>query len=136
MSSENKNRFLYILRAVSGAGKSLLAKSITNNICCADDFLYENGEYVWKIEKLSKAHRDCEALCEKFMQANESHIVVANTNAHLSDTKAYRELAEKYGYTIFSLIVENRHDGVDEHNVPQATKEKMANAIKQNMKLI
>jgi predicted kinase len=136
MSGKNSKRFLYILRAVPGAGKSTLAESISPYVCCADDFLMENGEYKWSADKLSKAHKDCENLCREYMLSGKDKVVIANTNAHLSDTKAYRELAEEFGYTVFYLIVENRHGGVDLHNVPTATKEKMANAIKQNMKLL
>jgi len=32
--------------------------------------------------------------------------------------KPYYELAEKYGYKVHSLIVENRHGGINTHNVP------------------
>jgi hypothetical protein len=39
----------------------------------------------------------------------------------------YYDLAEKYGYRVYSLIVENRHGGVNEHGVPQETLEKMKN---------
>jgi hypothetical protein len=31
----------------------------------------------------------------------------------------YFELAEKYGYRVYSLIVENRHGGINEHEVPE-----------------
>jgi hypothetical protein len=31
----------------------------------------------------------------------------------------YFDLAEKYGYRVYSLIVENRHGGVNEHGVPE-----------------
>ena len=41
--------------------------------------------------------------------------------------KPYYELAEKYGYAVFSLIVENRHGGKNVHNVPEETLEKMRN---------
>jgi hypothetical protein len=33
--------------------------------------------------------------------------------------KSYYELAEKYGYTVYSLIAENRHNGVNVHDVPE-----------------
>jgi hypothetical protein len=39
----------------------------------------------------------------------------------------YFDLAEKYGYRVYSLICENRHGGVNEHNVPQEVLEKMKN---------
>jgi hypothetical protein len=32
--------------------------------------------------------------------------------------EAYYKLAERYGYKVFSIIVENRHDGVNQHGVP------------------
>jgi hypothetical protein len=34
-------------------------------------------------------------------------------------------LAEKYGYRVYSLIVENRHGGVNEHGVPEEKLEQM-----------
>jgi hypothetical protein len=33
--------------------------------------------------------------------------------------RPYFDLAEKYGYKVYSLIVENRHGGVNEHGVPE-----------------
>jgi hypothetical protein len=33
--------------------------------------------------------------------------------------KPYFDLAEKHGYRVYSLIVENRHGGVNEHGVPE-----------------
>lgn len=32
---------------------------------------------------------------------------------------AILQISKKYGYTVFSLIVENRHDGKNEHGVPE-----------------
>jgi hypothetical protein len=37
----------------------------------------------------------------------------------------YYDLAEKYGYRVYSLIVENRHGGVNEHGVPEEKLEQM-----------
>jgi hypothetical protein len=39
----------------------------------------------------------------------------------------YFELAEKYGYRVHSLIVENRHGGVNQHGVPEDKLEIMKN---------
>jgi hypothetical protein len=41
--------------------------------------------------------------------------------------KPYYKLAEKYGYVVFSLVVENRHGGINEHGVPDETLKKMEN---------
>jgi hypothetical protein len=39
----------------------------------------------------------------------------------------YFDLAEKHGYRVYSLIVENRHGGVNEHGVPEDKLEIMKN---------
>jgi hypothetical protein len=41
--------------------------------------------------------------------------------------KPYFELATKYGYKVFSVIVENRHGGHNVHGVPEESLEKMRN---------
>jgi hypothetical protein len=41
--------------------------------------------------------------------------------------KPYFDLAEKHGYRVYSLIVENRHGGVNEHGVPEDKLEIMKN---------
>jgi len=41
--------------------------------------------------------------------------------------EAYYLLAQELGYTVFSLIVENRHGGVNEHGVPEEKLEQMRN---------
>lgn len=52
-------------------------------------------------------------------------IAVSNTFTQEWEMKPYFELAQKHGYRVFSLVVENRHGGVNEHNVPAETLEKM-----------
>jgi hypothetical protein len=63
-------------------------------------------------------------------QINEQfypHIVVSNTFTQEWEMDAYYKLAEKYGYKVFSIIVENRHDGVNQHGVPAEKLEQMKN---------
>ena len=52
-------------------------------------------------------------------QVNIDRIVVSNTFTQEWEMKPYFELAEKYGYMVFTIIVENRHGGVNQHNVPE-----------------
>jgi plasmid replication initiation protein len=54
-------------------------------------------------------------------------IVVSNTFTQEWEMKQYYELAEKYGYRVFSIITENRHGGVNEHGVPDDKLEIMKN---------
>jgi hypothetical protein len=46
-------------------------------------------------------------------------IAVSNTFTQEWEMKPYFELAEKYGYKIFCIIVENRHGGTNLHDVPE-----------------
>jgi hypothetical protein len=50
---------------------------------------------------------------------NQSHIVVSNTFTQEWEMQPYYDLAKQYGYKVFTLIVENRHGGVNEHGVPE-----------------
>jgi hypothetical protein len=36
-------------------------------------------------------------------------------------------MAESWGYRVYSIIVENRHGGVNEHGVPEEKLEQMKN---------
>jgi hypothetical protein len=46
-------------------------------------------------------------------------IVVSNTFTQEWEMEYYFDLAKEYGYRVYSLIVENRHGGVNEHGVPE-----------------
>ena len=54
-------------------------------------------------------------------------IAVSNTFTQEWEMKPYYLLAEKYGYKIFCVIVENRHGGTNLHDVPKDTLEIMRN---------
>ena len=55
-----------------------------------------------------------------------------NTNKEIDGLNAfemaeYFDLAKQYGYQVFSIIVENRHEGVNQHGVPAENLEQMKN---------
>jgi len=54
-------------------------------------------------------------------------IVVSNTFTQEWEMESYYKLAEQYGYKVFSIIVENRHGGVNQHGVPADKLEQMKN---------
>jgi predicted kinase len=119
-------KVLVILRGLPGSGKNAFAEVLnTKAICCADDYLMINGVYDWQYWKLNAAHNWCERKCERFMKVNAELIVVANTSVHIRDMKRYFDLAEVYGYKVFSIILENRHGGVNSHGVAEETLENM-----------
>lgn len=134
------NKVVYILRSVPGAGKSTLAEHLcdtskSSHICCADDYFMVDGEYKWDVEKLGSAHAWCMQSFIECLKDNVDVIVVANTNTYEKDVKSYYEKAKEYGYTVFSLVVENRHDGKNVHDVSDEILATMENRLKQNIKL-
>ena len=123
---------LYIVRGVPGSGKSTFAKSIGGIHIEADQFFMMNGKYNFDITKIKLAHKYCQNQTEAWMktdgtQVNNDKIVVSNTFTQEWEMEPYFKLAEKYGYKTFSLIVENRHGGVNTHGVPEEKLEQMKN---------
>ena len=49
----------------------------------------------------------------------DNEIVVSNTLTQDWEMKPYFDLANKYGFRVVSLIIENRHGGTNIHGVPE-----------------
>jgi len=125
---ESLSKDLIIVRGIPGSGKSNFAELLgTKAICCADDYHVHNGEYLWKAKAMGRAHEWCQRKCAKFMKRQVERIVVTNTNTTERELKIYYDLARNFGYKVFSVIIENRHDGINIHDVPVETLEKMRN---------
>ena len=60
-------------------------------------------------------------------QVNVDKIVVSNTFTQEWEMEPYFTLAKEYGYTVFTIVVENRHGGTNVHNVPEDKIEQMKN---------
>lgn len=118
-------KVLILVRGIPGSGKSSLAGLLTKAICCADDYVTYNGVYMWKPETIGASHAWCQRKCRRYMQIGASRIAVANTTTTEKEMQPYLDMAQEFGYIVFSVIVENRHSGVNTHNVPEATLEKM-----------
>ena len=121
---------LFLLRGLPGAGKSTLAKSIGAVYFEADMFFMEGNEYKFDATKLKDAHAWCQNQTRIAMKnANagigDTRIAVANTFTQEWEMKAYYDLAAEYGFTVFSIVVENRHGGVNTHNVPEEAMDRM-----------
>lgn len=133
---------VFILRSVPGAGKSTLAKTLVHGIkrsaiCEADSYLYnEQNEYVWSDKRAWYAHKKCYQKYELALKMGLNRIVVSNTNVESKDVNRYSKLAKEFGYTVYVIVIENRHDGKDSHNVSVEKKKDMAERIKNNLKLL
>lgn len=131
------NKVLYILRGLPGSGKSTVANSLTSTdrVFEADKYFYDSdGNYNFDGSKLGEAHAWCKEQVEFCMMPAENGetnwfpnlpIVVSNTNTTEKEFKPYVELAEKYGYAVVFLVVENRHGNKSLHDVPEASLDKM-----------
>lgn len=118
---------LILLRGLPGSGKSSLAKVIGGSHYEADMYFVSEGKYNFDVTKLKSAHEWCADRVYISMIKNVEKIVVSNTFTQEWEMENYYKLAEQYGYRVHSIIVENRHGGVNEHGVPDDKLEFMKN---------
>ena len=120
-------KILLLVRGVSGSGKSSFVKTIAKMHFAspaylhyeADMYFYDSlGQYNFDRNKLHKAHEWCQ---QKTLEALEDNrcVVVSNTSATEAEVKTYQDIAKKAGAEFVSVVVENRHNGVSVHNVPE-----------------
>ena len=120
---------LILVRGVSGSGKSTFAEEFLfpiSLLISTDDFFVVDGEYQFKPELLPENHLKCLKSVESEMNHPQQdtcpiiyyNIVVHNTFTQDWEIKPYKELANKYGYNLYTIIVENRHKSSSIHDVP------------------
>lgn len=121
-------KVLYIVRGIPGSGKSTLAKQLTSNVFEADHYFYDNdGNYNFIPSEIKEAHKECQQFVGLAMMSSIPKIAVSNTFTQEWEMQPYFDLAKKYGYIVFTIIVENRHGGKNVHNVPENVIESMKN---------
>ena len=115
---------LYLIRGIPGSGKSTLAYDlqywgVVDEVFEADQYFYDReGNYNFDSSKLHLAHNECQ---KKTIDTLEQgyNVAVSNTSTTLSEVNTYKEIAKLTKSKFISLIVENRHGGVNIHNVPE-----------------
>ena len=122
---------LILLRGLPGAGKSTVAKALRPSGWYghyeADMYFMKDGEYKFDGSKIKDAHNWCAIQTQKAMVDDIPTIIVSNTFTQEWEMETYYKLAEENGYQVHSLIVENRHGGVNEHGVPEDKLQAMKN---------
>ena len=122
------DKILYIVRGIPGSGKSTFAKTLGGQHYEADMyFIDENGDYNFDVTKIKDAHQWCQSFVKTDMILEYPKIVVSNTSTQEWEMKPYFDLAKEFGYTVFTIIVENRHGGKNQHDVPEDKIEQMIN---------
>jgi hypothetical protein len=120
---------LILVRGVPGSGKSTTAKLLGAGGAGyahfeADMYFMVDGVYKFDPTKIRDAHAWCQNSVEQAMLLNHttghnSTIIVSNTFTQEWEMEPYYKLASTWGYKVFSIIVENRHGGVNVHDVPE-----------------
>jgi predicted kinase len=126
---------LYLIRGIPGSGKSTLARQLANYVFEADTYFKKDGGYVFVPADIGKAHAECQRKVEELIKASRrmeidagdpweySTIAVSNTFTRLWEMQPYKDLAEKYGYTVFTILCQNDFGNV--HGVPAGVVQRM-----------
>lgn len=130
---------LYIVRGVSGAGKSTFAKVLATalgiNVYEADQFAYdEKGNYNFHPSKLGFYHAACQHAVLSEL-ANGWDVIVANTSTTEKELVPYLAIAEELDCKVVSLVVENRHGNESIHDVPEETLARQEQRLRNSLKL-
>ena len=126
-------KVLYIVRGLSGSGKSSIARELVNEIWdaererfvkdfySADDYFTDkHGNYNFDPNKLKEAHEQCQKNVELAMQRDcVRKVAVANTFSQAWEAEPYFKLAQKYEFNPFVLECQNDFGNI--HDVPQET---------------
>jgi adenylate kinase family enzyme len=120
------------VRGVPGSGKSTFAKSLGGTHFETDKFFMVDGEYKFDGTKIKEAHKWCQDSVNTAMLLNHtaglnSIIVVSNTFTQEWEMEPYFQMANYFDYKVFSIVVENRHGGINQHGVPEDKIEQMKN---------
>jgi predicted kinase len=127
----NNKPTLYLIRGLPGSGKSTFAKQlfdakIVADVFEADQWFENNNSGQFDSTKLHQAHKACQQWAKMLIESGES-VAVSNTSTTEKEVQVYQAIAVNAGANFVSLIVENRNDTKNIHNVPPEHIEKMRN---------
>ena len=126
---------LILLRGLPGAGKTTLAKVLSENkwpVFSVDDYFTNSHtkEYKFEFEKNHLAYSACQKNTEDAMKQGLEKVFVANTFTMDWELEPYFALSSRYKYQVFVATVENYHQQPNLHNVSEEQLKKMADKYK------
>ncbi len=120
-------RDLYIVRGLPGAGKTALVESLCSpldKMYSPDDYMVdERGVYAYDNSRVQETIDACQKGVEKAMQRGVSRIFVHALFTKHAHMQPYFKLASRYGYRVFSCVVERHHNGRSEHFSSEASED-------------
>ena len=132
-------KICYILRGLSGTGKSELAKALGNkdSIFSTDDLFMVDGEYQFDPSKLGEYHAENLRLATAFMERFAPHTtpaicVIDNTNTQHWEYEKYVEAAKENGFMVQIISVDWKQEDIplyaerNSHGVPIEAIQRMA----------
>ncbi len=111
---------LYIIRGLSGSGKSTYAKSLQIPYFEADMYFMDGDEYKFNPGRLEAAHQWCQQALHEALQSGVEAVAVANTCITLKDLTSYLAFKDAYpGLRIVVVELKTQYESV--HNMsPEA----------------
>ena len=132
-------KICYILRGLSGTGKSTLAKALGNkgSIFSTDDLFMVDSEYQFDPSKLGEYHAENLRLATAFMERFAPHTtpaicVIDNTNTQHWEYEKYVEAAKENGFMVQIISVDWKQEDIplyaerNTHGVPEEAIQRMA----------
>ena len=127
---------LYILRGVSGSGKSTFSKRIKNaTIHSTDYYFYKNGIYIFNKKKLRDFHQKNFEEFKNSIKRKKRNIIIDNTNLVYEFVKPYIKEAKKNNYRV--ILVDFIPKGRELHyekNIHKVAKRVIKNQLRQYYK--
>ena len=127
---------LIILRGLPGAGKTKLAKLLSENnkwpVFSIDSYFTDplTNEYNFQFDKNHLAYKNCEDQTKTAMENKTEKIFIDNVFSLDWEIEPYFKLASKYNYNVFVATVENYHLNKNSHGISDEQLQKMATKYK------
>lgn len=127
LKESDKTQKLYLIRGISGSGKSTYAQKLLSvdpsiKHFEADMFFKRNGNYNFNPSLLKDAHKWCFDKTEEALRNGHS-VIVSNTFTQNWEIKPYIDLGKKYGVEIIIKKATGNYKNI--HGVPEEALKRM-----------